>query len=250
MGRRVEAYAARDSRVALGANTRKELARLNGIAREMVLDRLYEAGVDIPIPDGVIVSAEAEIAPGARILPGTVIRGRCRIGAGCEIGPNSFLEDAVLGEGCVVRSSYVTGSLLGNRVTAGPFSHIRPGCSIGDRAKIGAFVEVKNSSVGKASSIAHLAYVGDTDCGGGVNIGCGAVTVNYNGAVKSRTVIGDGAFIGCNTNLVAPVTVGEGAYTAAGSTVTVDIPPGALCIARCRETIKPGRAARYRKDRG
>ena len=250
MGYRVGACDAGDSRIALGANTRRELHTLNEIAREMVFDRLYDGGVDIPVTDGVMISAEADIAPGVRILPGTLIRGRCQIGADCVVGPNSVLEDAVLGEGCVVRSSYITRSVLGRGVAVGPFSQIRPDCQIADGVKIGDFVEVKNSRVGEKTAIAHLTYVGDTDCGAGVNFGCGVVTVNYNGVTKNRTTIGDGAFIGCNTNLVAPVTVGQGAYTAAGSTVTVDLPPDSLCIARSRETIKPGAALKYRRQKG
>lgn len=249
MGHRVGAWDAGDGRVALGANTRRELAQLNEIAREMVFERLYDQGVDIPITDGVMIDSRAELAPGTQVLPGTVIRGRCIIGADCVLGPSSYLEDAVLGDGCRIRSSYITGSTLGRGVTVGPFSQIRPGCQIADRVKIGDFVEVKNSTLGEKTAIAHLTYVGDTDCGSGVNFGCGVVTVNYDGKAKHRTTIGDGAFIGCNTNLIAPVTVGEGAYTAAGSTVTVDLPPDSLCIARCRETIKPDAAKKFHKPK-
>lgn len=249
-GKKVGAFRSENNLCALGANTRRELAALNRIAREQVLDALYDSGVDIPFPDGVAVDARASVAPGATILPGTLIKGRCIIGRGCVIGPNSVLENAVLGENCIINSSYITDSVLGSGVTVGPFSQIRPGCRIADRVKIGDFVEVKNSVLGEKTSAAHLTYIGDTDCGAGVNFGCGVVTVNYNGREKFRTTIGDGCFVGCNTNLIAPVTLGDGAYTAAGSTVTKDVPPDALCIARVREeNILPGRAAAYRKDK-
>ncbi|MEG0943756.1 MAG: bifunctional UDP-N-acetylglucosamine diphosphorylase/glucosamine-1-phosphate N-acetyltransferase GlmU [Angelakisella sp.] len=248
-GYRVNAYDAGDQRVVLGANSRKQLAHLNEIAREMVFESLWERGVDIPITDGIIISREATIGRDTKILPGTLIKGHCTIGEGCVIGPNSMLENAVIGDKCQIKASWITDSVLLDDVQIGPFSQVRPNCRIASGVRVGDFVEIKNSNVGADTHASHLTYIGDTDCGSRVNFGCGVVTVNYNGASKNRTTIGDDCFIGCNTNLVAPVTVGNGAYTAAGSTVTVDVPEDALCIARAREVIKEGRAVQYRKKK-
>lgn len=246
-GYRTDACDAGDARVVLGANSRRQLAQLNDIAREMVFDRLYDQGVDIPVTDGVIISPQAVIGRDTTILPGTVIKGNCVIGENCVIGPNSMLEDAKVGDGSVVKATWITRSVLEDHVQIGPFSQVRPDCHIGAGAKIGDFVELKNSVLGKDVHASHLTYIGDTDCGSRVNFGCGVVTVNYNGTGKNRTVIGDDCFIGCNTNLVAPVKLGDGAYTAAGSTVTVDLPENSLCIARARETVKEQRGLYSRK---
>lgn len=249
MGCRVGAWQAPDPRCVLGANTRGELAGLNETARRLVFDRLYEAGVDIPITDGVIIDPRAEIGIQTMILPGTVIKGKTTVGAACTIGPNSWLEDAVIGDGCTVKATYITRSELKERVSIGPFSQVRPDCVIGQDVKIGDFVEIKNSVIGSGTHASHLTYIGDTDCGERVNFGCGVAVANYNGRQKFRSVIGDDCFIGCNTNLVSPVKLGNGAYTAAGSTVTVDVPGDAICVARSREVILPQRAKKYRKDK-
>lgn len=216
-------------------------------AREALLTALEAAGVLIPLWDGIMIEETVTIAPGATILPGCILRGNTVIGAGSVIGPGSVLSDAVIGENCTVKNTYITGSTLENNVSIGPFSQVRPGCHIAAGCKIGDFVEVKNSNIGEKTAIAHLTYVGDTDCGSGVNFGCGVAIANFNGKEKFRTTIGDHAFIGCNTNLVAPVTVGEGAYTAAGSTITGEVPADALGIARARQVNKEGWAARRRK---
>ena len=248
-GRKVDACDAQDAKAVLGANGRKELAHLNTIARDLVFDRLYDAGVDIPVTDGVVISAESEIGPDTQILPGTILKGHCVIGKGCIIGPGSVLEDAVIGDGCVVKNTYITRSVLEDDVQIGPFSQVRPDCRICKGVRIGDFVEVKNSVVGEGTHAAHLTYIGDTDCGKRVNFGCGVAIANYNGKQKFRSTIGDDCFIGCNTNLVSPVNIGDGAYTAAGSTVTVDVPADAVCIARSREVIKEGLALHYRKEK-
>ena len=247
-GRRVDAWTAPDPRAVLGANDRRQLAELTAAARELVFDRLYDAGVDIPLTDGVMIDPRASIAPGAQILPGTVIRGETRIGKDSVVGPNSWVEDSVLGEGCLIQASYILGSALEDRVQIGPFSRVRPGCRIGAGVKIGNFVEVKNSTLGPGTKSAHLTYIGDADVGAGVNFGCGVCIANYDGVRKHRTTVGDGCFLGCNTNLIAPVELGEGAYTAAGTTVTEDVPADALCIGRARQTVLPERAKRFRKD--
>jgi len=246
---RVNAYIADDERIVRGANTRKQLNELNEIAREMVFEKLWAEGVDIPVTDGIIISREAKIGKDTQILPGTVIRGNTIIGEGCVIGPNSMLSNATIGDNCHVKATWITDSTLQDDVQIGPFSQVRPNCHISKGVRIGDFVEVKNSNIGENTHASHLTYIGDTDCGSGVNFGCGVVTVNYNGKSKNRTTIGDNCFIGCNTNLVAPVKIGDGGYTAAGSTVTIDVPADALCIARAREVIKEGRALNYRKEK-
>ena len=171
-------------------------------------------------------------------MPGTILLGNTQIGENCTVGPNSMLKDTTLGNNVTFNSSQATESVVDDGATVGPFSQLRPNSHICKKVKIGDFVEVKNSTVGEGTSIAHLTYIGDSDVGKHVNFGCGVVTVNYDGRVKSRTKIGDFAFIGCNTNLIAPVSVGDGAYTRAGSTVTDDVPAASLAIARARQTNK------------
>ena len=190
-------------------------------AFEATFERHLAAGVVFYSADGILIDDTVEIAPGAVILPGTILRGETKIGAGSVIGPNSLLENVTVGENVKFNASQ------------GYDSRVCENVHIGD------FVEIKNSTVGKGTSVSHLTYVGDSDVGKYCNFGCGVVTVNYDGAAKHRNAIGDYAFIGCNTNLVAPVSVGDGAYTAAGSTITDDVPAGALGIARARQVNKP-----------
>lgn len=224
-----------DMKYIAGANNRKQLLELNDIARKMVFERLFDSGVTIMDTSGVSISPDAEIGMDTVVMPGTIIKGRTKIGSGCVIGPNSLIDNCTIGNNVVFNSSQARDSEIRDGVTIGPFANIRPNCVLDNNVHIGDFVEVKNSNIGKGTKVAHLTYVGDSDVGGGVNFGCGVVTVNYDGVKKSRTVIGDDAFIGCNTNLVAPVKVGNRAYTAAGSTITKDIPDGALSVARSRQ---------------
>lgn len=238
-GRRAGAYHSENPNVALGANDRKGLAHLNTVAREAVLDKHYAAGVDIPLTDGILITPEVVIGPDTTILPGTILEGKTVIGTGCTIGPNTRIRSCTVGDGAVVESSVLEESVIEGGAKIGPFTRVRPGSTIGAGAKIGNFVEIKNSVIGPKTSVAHLSYLGDSDVGRAVNVGCGVVTANYDGANKYRTIIKDGAFIGCNTNLIAPVAVGEGANIAAGTTVTEDIPPGALAIGRVRQVNKP-----------
>lgn len=229
---------------ALGANDRKGLALLNQAARERILDFHLANGVNVPFPEGIIIGPDVEIGPDTTILPGTVLRGKTSVGASCELGPNSYLENAVIRDNCRVLSTYVDSSTLESGVKIGPMSNVRPGSYLDSGVKVGDFVEIKNSNIGKKTAVAHLTYVGDSDVGEGCNFGCGVVTVNYDGANKHRTTIGDNVFIGCNSNLVAPVKVGNRAYSAAGTTITEDVPDDALVIGRARQTVKENWAAK------
>lgn len=206
--------------------------------RKKILARLIASGVNIPCADGVIVSEEAEIEAPCVILPNTQIYGKTKISAGAVIGPSSVVEDCVIGEGAKINASHCYSSEICSGAEIGPFVRIRPGSLVGEKARVGNFVEIKNSEVKKGAKISHLSYVGDAAVGEGVNIGCGVATVNFDGRNKHRTVIEDGAFIGCGVNLVAPVTVGRDAFVAAGSTVTEDVPENALAIARSRQENK------------
>ncbi len=216
---------------------------MDSVSMEQNRRRLLEAGVRMLDPAAVYVEDTVTVGAGTLLLPGTILRGNTAVGEGCEIGPNTMLVNCTVGDGATVNSSQCFDSAIGAHTEVGPFAYVRPGCTVGQRVKVGDFVELKNSVVGDDTKISHLTYVGDSDVGAGCNFGCGTVTVNYDGGAKHRTVIGDYAFIGCNTNLVAPVTLGAGAYTAAGSTITEDVPDDALAIARARQVNKEGRAA-------
>jgi bifunctional UDP-N-acetylglucosamine pyrophosphorylase/glucosamine-1-phosphate N-acetyltransferase len=211
---------------------------INNQERQTIITALTAKDVKIPCPDGVIIEASVKIEKDVIIMPNTIILGNTEIKSGSVIGPNSYIKDSKIGNNTVLDNTHCTNAVIGSSVTCGPFVHIRPDCKIADNVHIGNFVEVKNSVIDEGSKLPHLLYVGDSDVGKNVNFGCGCVTVNYNGRTKNRTTVKDGAFIGCNTNLIAPVTVGENAYTAAGSTITKDIPENALSIARCRQTTK------------
>ncbi len=206
--------------------------------RLKTLEVFINNGVEIPCFDGVIIEPTVKIMEGTLILPGTIILGNSTISKNCVIGPNSYISDSVINENTKLNNTQCFNSIIGANVTAGPFVHIRPNTKIEDNVHIGNFVEVKNSTVDENTKLPHLLYIGDSDIGKDVNFGCGCVTVNYDGKNKSRTTVKDGAFIGCNTNLVAPVTVGENAFTAAGSTITEDVPDNALAIARAKQSVK------------
>jgi len=206
-----------------------------------------EKGVRFSSMDGVIICPDAVIGRGTLIGPGVQIRPGCVIGEGCVIEAGSVLSEAVIGSGCTVNASQITSSTLESDVTVGPYTQIRPGSHIGQGCRIGDFVEIKNATLGRGTKVAHLTYIGDADVGAGVNFGCGTVVSNYDGKHKYRTVIGDDAFLGCNTNLIAPVTVEQGAYTAAGSTITETVPADSLAIARARQSNHEGWAKRHRE---
>lgn len=237
-GFRAGAYISENPDAVMGANDRKGLLALNNAARAAIIDKLLDNGVEFVCTDGVSIGRNVKIGVGTKILQGTIIRGDTEIGENCIIGPNCLIENCRVGCGTVLNSIQAYDSVIEDNVKIGPFVHLRPNSHIKSGVKIGDFVEVKNSVIGEKTSVSHLTYIGDSDVGKGVNFGCGTVTSNYDGMNKHRTVIGDGAFIGCNTNLIAPVKVGNRAYTAAGSTVTTDVPDDALYIERSRPYIK------------
>lgn len=218
-------------------------------ARELLTRRMAMNGVTVIDPSNTYVDPRCAVAPGVTLLPGTILRGHTSIGRGCEIGPNAMIRDCVVGEDTTVNASQLNESTIGSHTTVGPFAYVRPGCTVGDHCRIGDFVELKNSQLDEGTKVSHLTYVGDSDIGKRVNFGCGTVTTNYNGLKKFRCTVGDDVFLGCNTNLIAPVTIGDGAYTAAGSTIDKDVPAGALAVARARQENKPGWASRFFKNK-
>lgn len=223
----------------MGINNRVQLAQAEKIMRGLILESFMERGVTIIDPASTYIDKGAIIEQDTIIYPGTIIEGKCRIGKNCVIGPYSRLKDVVFGRRINVQNSIVLESIVGDDVNIGPFAYIRPGTVLHDKVKIGDFVEVKKSIIEKGSKVPHLSYIGDAEIGENVNIGAGTITCNYDGVKKSTTEIQNGAFIGSNTNLVAPVIVGENAVVGAGSTVTRNVPGGALCVERSKQEIYP-----------
>lgn len=200
-----------------------------------IAEKHIEAGVDIFDIDNVYIDEDVRIGEGTVIGPCVRLEGSTVIGKNCKIEQNSRIANATIGDDVSIDNSVILDSSVGSNTSIGPFAYIRPGSTIGEACKVGDFVEVKNASMGNGSKSAHLTYIGDADIGENVNLGCGVVFVNYDGKNKHRSTVGDGCFIGCNVNLVSPVDVGDGAYIAAGSTVTKDIPKDALSVGRARQ---------------
>jgi bifunctional UDP-N-acetylglucosamine pyrophosphorylase / glucosamine-1-phosphate N-acetyltransferase len=230
-------------------NDRVQLAHVERICRRRILDTAMRSGVTILDPDSTYISDGVEIGQDTVLYPGTILEGMTRIGAGCTIGPNTRLVDMVVDDGASVVYTVGISGKIGEEASVGPFTYLRPGADIGKRVKIGDFVEVKNSSVGDGSKVSHLAYVGDATVGENVNVGCGVITVNYDGKDKHRTIVGDNSFIGSNVNLIAPISVGDGAYVCAGSTVTDNVPDDGFAIGRARQVTKPGYVRQWRAKR-
>ena len=226
------------------------IAELEGLLRGRIVQAHIRGGVRVLDPAAVYIDPRVTIGAGTVLLPGTILQGPCRIGSRCQIGPNALVNSCAVGDDVTINASQVNESTLGDGCDVGPYAHIRPNCTVGARCHVGAFVQLKNCVLGEGTKMSHLTYVGDADVGSGVNFGCGTVTSNYDGFKKHRCTIGDNAFIGCNTNLVSPVTVGEGAYIAAGATITRDVPPDALAVARARQENKENWAARRRRMHG
>ncbi len=246
-GERVVAMDADDPAEILGANTIPEMMDLDRTMRMRIARSLMLNGVVIQRPGTVVIDAGVEVGPDTVIEPYAQLLGGTKVGSGCRIRSFSVLEDAILDDNVTIRQSCViTSSHIGSGAILGPFTHLRPGCVIGEEAHLGNFVEAKNVRMGKGSKANHLTYLGDAEIGSGSNIGAGTITCNYDGQLKHRTIIGDGVFVGSDSTLVAPLVIGNGAYVAAASCITEDVPQDALALGRPQQSVKPGWAARRR----
>jgi bifunctional UDP-N-acetylglucosamine pyrophosphorylase / glucosamine-1-phosphate N-acetyltransferase len=245
-GAPVAAMAVDDHSLLLGVNDRVELARVRRIAQQRILEAHMRAGVTIISPESTVIDVDVRIGADTIIEPSTFLRGTTVVGERCTVGPLTTAIDATLGDEVSVVHSYVQECELRAGATVGPFAYLRPGALLRERAKAGTFVEIKNSDIGEGTKVPHLSYVGDADVGPGTNLGAATITANYDGRKKHRTTIGAGVRTSVDTTLVAPVTVGDEAYTGAGSVVTDDVPPGALAIARARQTNIDDYATRRR----
>jgi bifunctional UDP-N-acetylglucosamine pyrophosphorylase / glucosamine-1-phosphate N-acetyltransferase len=237
-GEIITAYETDDFGETMGVNDRVALSQAEAIMRSRINEKHMRNGVTITDPASTYIEADVTIEQDTVIYPGTMIMGSTHIGRECLIGPHTEIKDCRIGDHTVLRQSVAHDSSIGAEVKIGPFAHIRPQSEIMDEVKIGNFVEIKKAVFGTGSKASHLSYIGDAEVGKDVNIGCGSITVNYDGKNKFLTKIEDGVFVGCNSNLVAPVTIGKGAYVAAGSTITEDVPGEALSIARARQVNK------------
>jgi bifunctional UDP-N-acetylglucosamine pyrophosphorylase/glucosamine-1-phosphate N-acetyltransferase len=237
-GQPISAEIVGDSDEAMGVNDRIQLSEANALMRERILREHMKNGVTIIDPKSTYIEADVKIGADTVIEPGTYLRGNTIIGEGCRIGPQADLTNVVVADHVRIRYAVIEGSEIRQQATVGPYTYIRPGTELGEQTKVGCFVDLKKAKIGKGTKISHLAYVGDAEVGEKVNVSCGAVTVNYDGINQYKTIIEDGAFVGCNVNLIAPVKVEKGAYIAAGSTITDDVPANTLAIARQRQTNK------------
>lgn len=247
-GKKVGGVVTEDSDMVMGINSRRQLAEAESVMRVRILNKLMDEGVTIMDPASTFIESSVKIGRDTVIYPFTWLEGNTEIGEDCEIGPNVRLTNVEVGNGTHLQFVYGHDCKVCDEVTAGPYVHLRPDTVIGNKVKIGNFVEVKNSNVGTGTKLPHLTYIGDSDIGSGVNMGCGCITVNYDGKKKHRTVIEDNAFVGCNTNLVAPVTVKAGCYIGAGSTITKEVPENSLGIARAKQKNIEGWAEKYRNQ--
>ena len=249
-GQIVAAHVTADTTSAVGVNSRLDLMDAEWLAQRRILEGHALAGVSFLAPESTRVEAGVEIGGDTVIGPGVTLRGDTRIGAGCEIGPQTTITDSSLADGVTCVHSFVTGARIEPGGSVGPFAYLRPGAHIGEGAKVGTFVEVKNSEIGAGAKVPHLSYLGDADVGDGANVAAGNITANYDGFRKHRTKIGAGARTGVNSSFVAPVTVGDGAYIGAGSVISEDVPPGALGISRPQQKNVDGYTERIEKERG
>ncbi|ASK61711.1 UDP-N-acetylglucosamine diphosphorylase/glucosamine-1-phosphate N-acetyltransferase [Virgibacillus phasianinus] len=243
---KVSAFITANDEETLGVNDRVALAQAEKVMKKRINEKHMRNGVTIIDPDHTYIGPDVIIEQDVLIHPGSIITGESSIKSNAEIGPHTEIANCSIGEGTVVRQSVANDSRIGARVKIGPYAHIRPQASIGNEAKIGNFVEVKKSVIGNQSKVSHLSYIGDAEIGTNVNVGCGTITVNYDGKNKYLTTIDDDAFIGCNSNLVAPVTIGKGSFVAAGSTITKDVPKDSLSVGRARQENKEGYAKRLK----
>jgi len=243
---KVLAYCTDDESEWLGVNDRIALSEAEAFMRRRINYEHMANGVTLIDPSAVYIEKDVRIGADTVIYPGTILRGRTVIGEQCEIGPGSDITDSIVGDRVTVKHSVLSEAEVGDDSTVGPFAYLRPGTKLAAHVKIGDFVEIKNAKLAEGVKVSHLSYVGDAEIGKNVNVGCGAITVNYDGYNKHKTIVGDDAFIGSNVNLIAPVTVGPGAYVVAGSTITHDVPEGDMAIARERQVNKPGYAEKLR----
>jgi bifunctional UDP-N-acetylglucosamine pyrophosphorylase/glucosamine-1-phosphate N-acetyltransferase len=247
-GLRIVSHLTDDLRSAYGVNSRADLMEVEVLAQRAILQRHAQNGVGFQQPDSTRVEANVEIGPDTTVGPGVTLRGATTIGAGCELGPHTTITDSILGDDVTAIHSVLQEATVEDGATLGPFAYLRPGASIGAGAKVGTFVEVKNSRIGEGAKVPHLSYIGDADVGAGSNIGAGNITANYDGRRKHRTTIGAGVRTSVDTSFVAPVSVGDGAYTGAGSVITEDVPDGALGIARSKQRNIEGYAERGKAE--
>lgn len=229
-----------------GVNDRVQLARMGAELNRRVVEGWMRAGVTVVDPATTWVDADVRLAGDVTLLPGVQLLGATTVAEGATVGPDSTLRDCEVGAGASVVRSHAEGAIVGEQSAVGPFSYLRPGTRLGARGKIGGFVETKNAVIGAGSKVPHLSYVGDAEIGVGANIGAATIFVNYDGVAKHRTVVGDHARVGSDSMLVAPVTIGAGAYTAAGSVITHEVPPGAMAVARGKQRNVEGWVARRR----
>lgn len=246
-GGTIEALVSDDQDLLVGVNDRWQLAQCDKLLRQRILYKHAVNGVTLLDPDTIYIGLDVEIGQDTVIEPNTQIYGSTRIGKGCLIGPNSKIDSCELGDGCTVLMSHVIKAALGPGVKIGPFANIRPGAVLGEGVKVGNFVEIKNAELGDKVAVSHLTYIGDASIGANTNVGAGTITCNYDGFAKHRTEIGEDAFIGSNSTLVAPVRIGDGAMVAAGSVVTSDVPDDALAVGRARQEVKDNWVAQWRK---
>lgn len=244
---RVGAYIAPDYTEGIGVNDRVGLAEAEQLMRTRIVRNHQVNGVTVIDPTSAYIESDVQIGADTIVYPGTVLRGHTIIGEDCQIGPNADIKDTAVANGATVKHSVINSAQIGENTTVGPFAYIRPDSIVGANCKIGDFVELKNAHLGDGTKVSHLSYVGDARVGKAVNIGCGAITVNYDGYNKEMTEIGDRAFIGSNVNLIAPVKVGEDAFIVAGSTITQNVNDNDLALARSRQVNKPGYASKLKE---
>lgn len=245
-GEVVSAYCTEDLAEAIGVNDRVALSEAEQLMRSRIIRMHMVNGVTVTDPGNTYIEKDVRIGADTVLLPGCVLKGKTVIGEDGVIGPFVEMTDSTVGNGAHIKQSVLLQATAGNDVNVGPFAYLRPGAKLADSVKVGDFVEIKNAVIGEGSKVPHLSYVGDAIVGSNVNIGCGAITANYDGFNKSTTEIGDGAFIGSNSNLIAPIKIGKGAYVVAGSTVTQDVGDNDLAIARERQVNKVGYAEKIR----
>ena len=246
----VETVSLSDPREILGVNSRKELAEVSAILRDRKNDELMAAGVTLVDPATTWVGADVVVGPDTVLHPGVYLEGQTRVGSGCEIHSSVRIIDSTVGDRVVINNfCVIRQSVIESGAAVGPFAQLRPASKVGENAHVGNFVELKNTTLGRGSKANHLAYLGDATIGEKVNVGAGTITCNYDGVVKHPTIIEDGAFIGSDSQLIAPVRVGKNAYVAAGSSITEDVPPDSLAIARSRQVNKAGWIARAKRKR-